>query len=60
MIEPPIMARMEQAHHFPGVRIDSRQIRTFTQIAVRTGESEIVRIVITTVLARNYVFYVEA
>jgi hypothetical protein len=60
MVEPPIAARMEQAHYFASVRVNPRQIRAFTQVAVRTGESEIVCIVITTVLARSNVLYVEA
>jgi hypothetical protein len=51
---------MEQAHYFARVRINPRQIWAFTQIAVRTGESEIVCIVIPTMLARSNVLYVEA
>ncbi len=50
---------MEQAHYFAGVRIDPRQIRAFTQIAVRTGESEILGVVIATMLARSDVLYAE-
>ncbi len=59
MIEPSIAARMEQAHYFAGVRINARQIRTLAQIAVRTGESEIARIVIPTMLARSNMLYME-
>jgi len=51
---------MEQAHYFTGVRINSRQVWAFTQIAIRTRESEIVCIVIPTVLARSNVLYMEA
>jgi len=58
MVEPTIAARMEQAHYFTSLRINPGQIRAFPQ--VRTGESEIVRIVITTMLARSNVLYVEA
>ena len=60
MVEPPIAARMEQAHNFAGVRINPRQIWAFAQIAVRTGESEIVCIVIPTMLARSHMLHVEA
>ncbi len=60
MVEPLIAARMEQAHYFAGVRINPRQIWAFAQIAVGTGESEIVGIVIPTMLARSHVLYVEA
>src|SRR5216683_7392354 len=51
---------MEQAHYFASLRINPRQIRAFAQVAVRTGESEIVCIVIAAMLARSNVLYVEA
>ncbi len=51
---------MEQAHYFASLRIDPRQIRAFAQVAVRTGESKIVCIVITAMLARSNVLYVKA
>jgi hypothetical protein len=51
---------MEQAHYFAGVRINARQIWALTEIAIRTGESEIVCIVIPTVLARSNVLNMEA
>jgi hypothetical protein len=60
MVKPPIVARMEQAHYFTGVRINPRQVWALAEIAVRTGESEIICIVIPTVLARNNVLFVEA
>lgn len=46
---------MEQAHDFAVVRIDPRQMRAVTQIAVGAGESETLRIVVTAVLARDNV-----
>ncbi len=51
---------MEQAHYFTGVPINPRQVWAFTLIAVRTRESEIVCIVIPTVVARSNVLYMEA
>jgi hypothetical protein len=60
MVEPTIAARMEQAHYFASLRIDPRQIRALAQVAVRTGESKIVCIVITAMLTRSNVLYVKA
>ena len=50
---------MKQARHFFRLRIKPGEIRTFMEIAMMTGESEVFRRVLSSVLTRRDVFDVK-
>lgn len=59
MIEPRIAAGIEQDYDFPASRINRGQVRTLLEIAVRTGQREVMGIICSTVLSRDDVLYVK-
>lgn len=56
---PIIQPRMKQAREFAGLRVDAGKVRAFVEIAVMTGERQILGRVFAFVLPRNDVFDVK-
>src|SRR5262249_10883039 len=59
MLCPPVPSRVKKWNRLHRFRIDTRQIRTLFQVAVPTGEREIVKLRRTTVLLGDNMFDVE-
>ena len=59
MLIPAMPSRMKQLRDSIRFRIDARQVRTFVQITVDTGEREIIEFVAAAVKSRNDVLDVE-
>ena len=59
MIAPDVFPRMKQRSDSPRLRIDSREVRPFVQIAVDASECEIFQVIRSAVSFRNNVFNVE-
>jgi hypothetical protein len=55
---PEVMARVKQRDGFSGRRIDSRQIRTLSEITPVAGQRQVARLVGSTMLSGNDVFHV--
>lgn len=58
MIFPELFTRMKQTYEMITVRIETREIRAFEQIAVTTSESQVFKIILPAMLLRNDVLNV--
>jgi hypothetical protein len=56
---PPVTPGMEQGCDGLGCRINPREVSAFVQIAINTGQGEIVEGIATAVLAGNDVLYMK-
>lgn len=56
---PLFAARMEQGRHLAGVGIDAGQVRALLEIALWTGEREVLRVIGAAMLPRDDVLDVE-
>ena len=59
MIVPLVASRMEEFGDFACLRIDPSQVRAFVQVAVNTGERQVIEVVAAPMYLRNYVFDVQ-
>jgi hypothetical protein len=60
MFVPVLAPRMKQLSHFVRLRIDSRQVRAFVQIAIDAGKGKVVEFIGSAVNLRNDVFDVKS
>ena len=60
MLGPFVPPRMEKPHDPVGLRLDARQVGAFHQVAIGTGQGQVLRIVSATMLARDDVLDMKA